>query len=260
MPVLHDDLAGLALAIARGEDLPLRIDADYVNYPAAVALEVYRNNYRGNLHAALAGAYPVVEQLVGEAFFRRLTRAYIACHPSRSGNLHDYGDDMAQFIAAFEPARALAYLADVAALEWACHRAYFAGDAGTLDVVALARLPHERYPELVFHMHQACSLLHSRYPVAAIWQVHQAAMPDDCSIDLDNGPCHALVLRRDDAVGVVELPAADAAWLQLMHAGMPLGAAVAAVLEHHPDFDFQAALTNLVGQGVLAGFTLETTI
>ena len=38
--------------------------------PSTVAMEVYRNNYHGNLHDTLAGAYPVIEQLVGKDFFR----------------------------------------------------------------------------------------------------------------------------------------------------------------------------------------------
>ena len=259
MPASHDDLTGLALAIVRGDETQLHIASGYANYPAAVALEVYRNNYRGNLHDALAGAYPVIEQLVGETFFRRLTHAYIAGHPSRSGNLHDYGEAMADFISAFKPARELVYLADVAALEWACHRAYFADDADGLDVAELSQLSPEQYADLVLHIHPACSLQHSDYPVAAIWQAHQPGMPDNFHIDLDSGPCHALVLRRDDVVKVIELSTADAAWLQLIQSGRPLGESAAAVLERYPDFDLQTALANLLAQGVLAGFSVEET-
>ena len=63
MPAPHDDLAGLARAIVHGEEAPLRIAPHYASYPAAVALEVYRNNYRGNLHDALAGGYPVHDKM-----------------------------------------------------------------------------------------------------------------------------------------------------------------------------------------------------
>lgn len=34
------------------------------------AIEVYRNNYRGNLHGTLVGAYLVIEQLVDATIYR----------------------------------------------------------------------------------------------------------------------------------------------------------------------------------------------
>ena len=67
------------------------------HYTAARGVEVYRNNYRGNLHDTLASAYPVIRQLVGEQFFRLLAKHYIEHHPSHSGNLHCYGSEMAKF-------------------------------------------------------------------------------------------------------------------------------------------------------------------
>jgi hypothetical protein len=257
MPPLTEDLSDFARAIVLGETLS-GVDARYEDYPAEVAIEVYRNNYRGNLHDALAGAYPVVGRLVGESFFRRMTRQYIERHPSSNGNLHRYGADMAGFIADFEPARELAYLADVAALEWACHCAYFADDE-TPDLGGLAQVPPGRYPELVLRLHPASRLLHSRHPVAAIWHAHQPGAPEEFRIDPECGPCNALVVRRDDDVTVVELADADFAWLQAVHAGSPLGEATDAALARHPDFDLQAALHLLVAQQALSGFSLGRT-
>ena len=223
MPALIDDLSDFARAIVRGEEPSPHIAASYPNYSAAVAIEVYRNNYRGNLHDTLAGAYPVIEQLVGKDFFRLLTRQFIAQHPSRSGNLHHYGVEMARFVVAFEPAQGLAYLPDVAALEWACHCAYFADDAATLDINRLAQIPHEQYSDLILHIHPACHLVRSRYPIAAIWHAHQPGAADDFHIHLDSGPSNALVSRKDDVVMVSELLASDADWLQAIQAGTPLG-------------------------------------
>lgn len=258
MPALLDDLEDFAHAIVNGAEVPLPIVPHYEAYPAAVALAVYRNNYRGNLYDALIGAYPVIGRLVGEAFFRRLARSYIAAHPSRSGNLHDYGESMAQFLGSFEPARELGYLADVAALEWACHRAYFAADTEPPDFAELAMLPPQRHVDLMLHLQPACHLLHSRYPVATIWRAHQPGMPDDFHIDLDSGPCHALVVRRNDVVDVLELSTVDAAWIKLLQSGMTLGSSAAVVLKRHGEFDLSAALTRLVVQGAMAGFSLET--
>lgn len=256
MLVLNDDLSDFARAILRGEEPSSRINKSYQNYSVDIAIEVYRNNYRGNLHDTLAGAYPVIEQLVGKDFFRLLTRQFIGQHLSHSGNLHHYGAEMAGFIAAFEPAQGLPYLPDVAALEWACHCAYFADDAATLDIGKLAQIPPEQYPYLILHVHSACHLVRSRYPIAAIWHAHQPGASGDFKIDLDSGSSNALASRKNDVVLVSELTEADAAWLQSIQAGIQLGEATAATLEYYPDFDLQAALLNLVAQNVLSNFNL----
>ena len=259
MHALNNDLSDFARAIVHGEEPSSQIDTSYQHYSVTTAIEVYRNNYRGNLHDTLAGAYPVIEQLVGKDFFRHMTRQFIGQHLSRSGNLHHYGAEMANFVAAFEPAQGLAYLPDVAALEWACHRAYFADEAPTLDLVKLAQIPPEQYPDLILHTHPACYLVRSRYPIAPIWHAHQSGATCDFHIDLDSGSSNALVSRKDDVVLVSELTEADAAWLQGIQAGTPLGDATAATLEHYPDFDLQAALLKLVAQNVFANFNLGET-
>ena len=257
MNAWSDELSRFAMGIVRGQELPSDMLAISPNYSAAIAIEVYRNNYRGNLHDALAGAYPVIGQLVGKDFFRLLTRQFIAQHPSRSGNLNHYGEQMASFVADFEPAQGLAYLSDVAALEWACHRAYFADDAGTLDVVRLGQISPEQYPDLILHTHPACHVVRSAYPVASIWHAHQPGASADFHIDLDSGASIALVSRKDDVVRVSELTEADAAWLQGMQAGIPLGEATAATLAIHAEFALQAALPSLLAQDVLTGFSLR---
>jgi hypothetical protein len=254
MPALSKELSGFARTIVHGEELSPQINTAYQNYSAAIAIDIYRNNYRGNLHDALAGAYPVTEQLVGKEFFRHMTRQFIGQHPPHSGNLHHYGAEMAEFIAAFEPAQGLAYLPDVAALEWACHCAYFADDAATFDLGKLAQIPPEHYPDLI--LHTACTLLHSSYPIAVIWHAHQPGASCEFHIDLDSGPCNALVSRKDDVVQVSELTQADAAWLQMMQSGTALGIATAATQERYPEFDLQAALLNLVAHDALTGFSV----
>ncbi len=257
MPALSDQLSGFGGAIVRGDEPAPQIDKSYRNYSVATAIGIYCNNYRGNLHDTLAGAYPVIRQLVGDDFFRFMARKYIEQHPSRSGNLHHYGAEMGDFLASFGPAQELPYLPDVAALEWACHRAYFAEDAPTLDLDKLAQMPPGQYPDLVLHTHPSCHLVRSRYPVVTIWQAHQPGAGADFRIDLDSGASIALVNRKNDVVTVNELPAADAGWLQAIQHGTALGEATAAALQRHPDFDLQGLLLNLVAQGVLTDISLR---
>ncbi len=251
MPALSDELSHFARAIVRGEEPSSWIDTSYQNYSVAIAIEVYRNNYRGNLHDTLAGAYPVIEQLVGKDFFRLLTRKFIEQHLSRGGNLHHYGAEMADFIASFEPARELVYLPEVAALEWACHCAYFAVDADTLNMARLAQVAPEHYPDLILHIHPSCHLLHSRYPVAAIWHAHQPGADSDFHIDQDSGPCNVLVSRNEDVVIVSELSMAVATWFHAIQSGVSLGEATDDTLNIHSDFNLQTTLLKLLQLDIL---------
>ena len=94
---------------------------------------VYRNNVVTGLVKALKSRFPVIEKIVDEEFFAAMARAFVVERPQRTPLLATYGDEFAAFIAAFEPARELAYLADVARLEAARTRAYHAADATPVD-------------------------------------------------------------------------------------------------------------------------------
>jgi|WetSurMetagenome_2_1015567.scaffolds.fasta_scaffold00182_30 hypothetical protein len=254
--MLNDDFTQFVHAIVRGEMPSLQIDRAYANYSAETAIAVYRNNYRGNLHDALAGAYPVIKLLVGDEFFRFLAKRYIEQHPSCSANLHHFGSELADFVATFEPAKELVYLADVAILEWACHVAYFVDDGIALDIDKLAQVSPERYSDLVLHTHPSCRVVRSPYPVAAIWHAHQPGAPEDFHIDLDGGPRYVLVSRKDDIVRVSELTEAEAIWLERVQAGISLGDATAETLALNPGFDLQATLLKLVAQNVFTTFNV----
>jgi hypothetical protein len=230
------------------------------NYPVDAALDIYRNNYRGNLQGALALAYPVTKQLVGDDFFKIMAIRYIELHPSKSGNLHDYGANLGDFLGVFPNARELAYLPDIAKLEWACHLAYFAEDAEALDIAALASIAPDEQERLHFRLNPACRIIRSQLPIVDIWQAHQPGMPEDFCIDLDRGPQNALVSRMNDIVRVEALGDPEADWVEGIQAGASLWAVTALVLDKHPDFDLESQLARCVSQGILIDFYLETEV
>lgn len=224
------------------------------NYAGERGVEVYRNNYRGNLHDTLAGAYPVIRQLVGEQFFRLLAKRYIEQHPSRSGNLHRYGSELAEFLSGFEPTQHLAYLPDMARLEWAYHRAYFSDDQPPLDIARLGtRSPHD-YGLLRWKLHPGCTLLTSAFPLAAIWQAHQQDSPENFHIDFNTEAERLLVHRSGLEVEIAHIDAASHHWLMQLHQGHPMGAVSDATLYYFPDFDLATALRRWHALGVLVDF------
>lgn len=208
---------------------------------------VYRNNVQSSLINALADSYPVVAQLVGEEFFRAMAAIFIQSQPPQTPLMSNYGDALATFIAAFEPAASVPYLADVARLERLRTLAYHAADANPVhpeqisaalaDPQALSKLSVELHPSLYLH--------DSAYAVVAIWAAHQ----QDASlaqVDVNLGQ-HALVLRNELDVEVFALDHGASVFIRHLLAGQPLLAAVQA----SPPFDLSQTLALLISRNAI---------
>lgn len=256
MNVLHDELADFSHAIIKGTASSVRFTTS-PQYSAAVGLEVYRNNYRGNLQDALAGAYPVIGQLVGAEFFHILARDFITQHGSCSANLFDYGAELGDFLEDYEAARSLSYLPDMARLEWAFHRAYFATDAEPFDLARLSQIALSDYANLLLHVQPACRIVASTFPIVAIWQAHQPRGVFE--INFSQGGEIALVYRQEDVVLVREILPDEAYWLGAVMHGQRFGLATTATLEAFPTFDLQNTLLLFASLGIWTDFTLGET-
>jgi hypothetical protein len=203
--------------------------------------QIYRNNVFISLTGALADVYPVVKRLVGEPFFNQLARRYMRSHPSRSGNLHDFGAGLPAFVSANRALETLPYLPDIARLEWACHEAFHAAE---LAPAGLARLSeYSKVP-----VHPSVRLVASRYPVLAIWQANQD--DDPRVVDLDAGGDWLIVFRQGLECQILRSSAGELALLAALRAGTPLGRACEAAIAAEPELDLGAAM----GRFVTCGF------
>jgi hypothetical protein len=224
---------------------------------AGQRLQVYRNNLFESLTAALQAVYPVLERLVGAGFFRRLAREYIGVHPSRSGNLHDFGAHLADFLAEDEPAAALPYLSDVAALEWARHEVYHAADAAPPELARLAEVPPEAQPRLRLLWQPALRLVASRFPVLDIWRANQDGADESEVVSLDAGGVDLLVARDDAGDFAIEfqpLAPAHYRWLEAsLLRSATLAEATQAALALDPAFDLAGVLREHVARGHVRG-------
>jgi hypothetical protein len=108
-----------------------------------------------------------------DAFFFEAARQYARRHPSASGDLNEYGAELARFLAGYEHAAGLAYLPGVARLEWACHESSRAADAEPFDFTGLARVSPDGFAGIRFALHPAVRLVRSRHPIASIWRANQ---------------------------------------------------------------------------------------
>lgn len=260
MPALRDVQAAFAAALdderrAGPAARLLAAGPAAAGIAAAQRLQIHRNNYQITLREALAAVYPVVNALVGDGFFAWLAHEYIAAHPSRSGNLHAFGARLPAFVAAFPAAAGLRYLADVAHLEWAWHRAFHAADAGPLDLQALASVAAEQHADLRFQLHPSVSLLSAETPFLDIWQAHQPDPAAATPVDVHGEGQRALVLRAGLEVRVMPASRGEYALLAAVRAGSAFGAACEAALAAQRDVDVSACVERHVGAGTLSGFS-----
>ena len=208
-------------------------------------MQVYRGNVFGNWSKALAGAYPIVRKIVGAEFFDALAREYARAHPSASGDLNEFGGELARFLATFPHTLDLPYLPDVARMEWLAHRSHYAADPAPFDFKA--SLPGNP----CFRLAPPCALLASRWPLGRIWLVHQDDYDGEFDVDLASGPDRILVHRPRWRAQAVSLAPGDFAFLETLARGDSLGAALESAIAADPLIDASKALTRWVDAGVL---------
>ena len=200
---------------------------------------VYRNNVVVSLVDALAAKFPVVQDLVGEAFFRDMARVYVMQQPPCSPRLADYGAGFAEFIEDFTPAAGVPCLPDVARLEALRLRAYHAADATPLDAHDFANVGAERLFDSRVALHASAGILTSRYAVVSVWAAHQG-LGDLARVD-QFAPEDALVARPDLDVVTTRLAAGCAVFLRALQDGATIGEAAARASTGEPAFDPAAA-------------------
>jgi len=220
-------------------------------FPAEQHLQIYRHQVTDTLTAALASIYPVIEKLVDPGFFGYAAHKYLRGHYPRSANLHDFGDAFAEFLETFAPAASEPYLADVARLEWAWHRAFHAAEAVAFNPSSLAAVPADQQPFLHFVLHPSAHLVTSRYPIIHIFEVNQEGGPGpgDTTVDLNEGGISALVIRRGLAVCVESLAPGEAALLAGFQQRLTLAEALNEALAVEEEFDLGSVLADHTRRG-----------
>lgn len=153
-------------------------------------LDVYLNNYRSQLIAALEAGFPQLRRYLGETAFLAAAAHHIEASPPRAWTLDAYGGDFAQTIAALhgeDPAAS-----DLAALEWALAQAFVADDAAPVAIEALGAVDWE---SARFRFVPSLMLLPIASNAGDIWQalVDAVAPPATCRTP---APAHLLLWRR----------------------------------------------------------------
>jgi len=224
MPALLELQRAFAASMVREEDDAVCDCVVDDRFAAAERLRIYRNTCRSTLIEALRMTYPAVERLVGRDFFDMAAARYAGTHPPQSGYLNEYGGEFADFLAAFEPAGELPYLADVARFEWALGVAANAPDAPVLDPLTVAAVDSQGHAALRFEPHPSVSFLTLAYPAD---QIADAVLAGDeaamAQVDLSSGPVRLVVHRGPDGVEAERLERGAYEFVSRLCAGEALG-------------------------------------
>ncbi|MGV6817893.1 MAG: HvfC/BufC family peptide modification chaperone [Thiotrichales bacterium] len=219
-PSLHEALRALNLALVTGETDAEGYLRDKGELSGEERINIYRSSFQGIQVDAMAAIYPVVQALTGEAFFRAMAKKYLQQYPSRSGDLHQIGEQFPAFIKTFPPAVSLPYLADTGTLEWAWHRCFHAADRQNFDFAAFSACAAQ--PEVIFHLSPDVHFLQSDFPVHRIWEANQAENNREIDLDAEPGPHYLLIDRTDYRVSITSINGEQFNFLQSVGAGQPL--------------------------------------
>lgn len=237
------------------------------------ALSIYRSSSRAACINALKQVYPVCHALLGERSFRALSRDYLTLRPSSGADLNQYGEAFPEILMAFvagldkQTAGALpgglAYLPDLARLEWAWQRSYFATTAPAGEWMSFAApefvtLSEQSAQVLMFVLDPTLTTLSSDWPIQTIWDAHHQADPEpelsevDVSTALQQRAC-LLVRRRGFTPEVVSISDAFFELLNRVQSNDPNRGSLAALAES----GFDRILATAVQKAWIVGFRIH---
>ncbi|HSV69778.1 MAG TPA: DNA-binding domain-containing protein [Methylibium sp.] len=219
---------------------------------AARGLAAYRANAATIAERALRAAYPSVAAMLGDADFAALARTLWRAAPPTRGDLAQWGLDLPAWIESRRDLDPWPWLADAARLDAAVARCESAADAAT-ERDSLALLADHEPAALRLRLLPCVQLLASDWPVATLRAAHRDGAGDDALAAARDaiaaGHAEAVVVARDGwRARVTALDAPTFAWMQALHADLPLDAALA---QAGPAFAFDAWLIQSLQQGWL---------
>lgn len=215
-------------------------------------IQAYRSNAHELARRALAGAYSVVEQLLGAEDFAALARSLWAAHPPRCGDVAQWGAELAGHIESLPGLIAQAPFApDVARVEWLAHRAATAADAA-LDAASLQCLASEDPATFTLLLAPGTACLASAWPVVSIVNAHLAGEPSMQEAGRRLGEAVAevaLIWREGHKPRVRQAAPGEGAFIAALQERRSLADALQAV----PALDFGAWLAPAARSGLLVG-------
>ncbi len=220
-------------------------------------LAVYRNNVVSSLTALLHDVFPVICRLVDARFFDYAAHEFIRTRPPSRPRLAEYGADFPDFLAAFPPCADLAYLADVARLEWLISAAAQAPQAPAIVPSALQGIAPADTSRLVLALQPSLRYVASRWPIDRIWRANHADLDGAEIIDLNAGGAWLEIRQTRRHVEFRSLTAPAFVFRRALQQGAPLVTAAEGAFAQDATFDLGIAFADLFRDGAVTSFSLS---
>jgi len=248
MPALLEFQKRMTDAIRHGVanlDAPSAL-LDLLTNPGRLA--IHRRHTRRSLSDAIAARFPAVQRLVGEEFFAFVAAQFIAASPPTDARVVRYGDEFPTFLESRSEASSFPWLADVARIEVAMHRASIAPVQVTTGIEALGEVPPDRLADAQVVWNDAAFLLRSDWPAASLWRLGLSETAPT-RVDVASLPASRLLVSViGGEAQAFDLPQADEVFLAAMQRGATLGVAADSAMSASAEFDLTQAIGILFGR------------
>ncbi len=200
-------------------------------------MKIYQNNVYSSLLDILKNRYPISRKLVGDDFFTVLGQQYIANHPPESPVMLHYGESLPRFIEQHKDKHNIAYLSDIAVLESARHKAYYAKDNDHLQPADIARKPIEKLLESSINMVPSAVLIQSSFSIHTIW-LHLKESDQTLNTDISHNE-NIFIFKKNLGVQTLRLQDAYAYFIQLLLNKNTLGESLEKLIEFKSEENFE---------------------
>ncbi|AEF53259.1 DNA-binding domain-containing protein [Marinomonas posidonica] len=220
----------------------------------AVRFQVYQNNLVVSLQEALADIFPVTQKLVGEDFFRAMAREFLLHHPPTSPIISEYGANFSEFIRQFEPAQSVAFLPDMASLEYQLLQLTHAAEMDTLNHQSIAVTFEKTHDpgQLLMEITPNCQLLHAPFAIGSLFLANQQDVSSD---HIDINESEYILLHKSFLYAKLSVISFDqACFIKALQEHIPLASAV----PESDDFDLGSSLAKLIEWKLIRNISLMT--
>jgi len=223
VPSLRELQHAFAAQIVAGDGPPLD---DWIRVPAgadpAARIAVYTDGYPARVTAALRETYPALANILGDGSLAALCDRYRGALRDEPENLNYVGAELPRFLRTDRLTEQLAFLPDLAELEWAVTRCFHAAAGAPFDATRCRRWSFDDWQRAQIRFQPGLALLRSRWPLRAL---HATRNEDRSEIDVDleqGGEC-VVVFRRGFEVAVEAAPPREADAIEAFQTGATLG-------------------------------------
>ncbi|MDO6712549.1 DNA-binding domain-containing protein [Aliiglaciecola sp. 2_MG-2023] len=195
-------------------------------------LAVYRNTFISSCIDALQRKYPSAEKLLGEDFFKTLTRQFCLTNPPTSPVLAEYGEIFPEYLNDFLQHNhpELRYLWDICKLDRAWHHAYFADDKPSLGQDEIESLI-EDIESKSLSLHPSVQLIKNDWSVSSLWaQLRVSNLSEQVAIE--NTTENLLLWRDNSSILHRVISESESLFISSIYAGRTLGQAADVAMQN----------------------------